>query len=110
MEISNQFLAKGIGMLVDGTDAKMIKSSLTNDIGGMKQRHEMSAAILDAGEKYAPATWWHPRLVNVFPLWTIPSPLGLHGGRSTHHYVWRYFGEYDFRSHVRKLDYSAGSN
>jgi len=54
-EISNQFLAKGIGMLVDGTDAKMIKSSLTNDIGGMKQRHEMSAAILDAGEKYAPA-------------------------------------------------------
>ena len=24
-EISNQFLAKGIGMLVDGTDAKMIK-------------------------------------------------------------------------------------
>ena len=55
-EISNQFLAKGIGMLVDGTDAKMIKSSLTNDIGGMKQRHEMSAAILDAGEN-TPRPW-----------------------------------------------------
>jgi chemotaxis protein MotA len=54
-EISNPFLAKGIGMLVDGTDPGMIKSSLHNDLGGMKLRHELGAAILDAGEKYAPA-------------------------------------------------------
>ena len=54
-EINNKFLAKGVGMLVDGTDAKMIKDSLTRENDKMKARHGAGAGFFDAWAEIAPA-------------------------------------------------------
>jgi chemotaxis protein MotA len=54
-DIPNKFLAKGIGMLVDGSDADMIKKSLSQDIASMKLRHKNGADIFAAMGEIAPA-------------------------------------------------------
>ena len=54
-DIPNPFLAKGIGMLVDGTDPDLIKKSLTKDIQAMRHRHRSGADIFSAWGEIAPA-------------------------------------------------------
>jgi len=54
-DIPNPFLAKGIGMLVDGTDPELIKKSLTKDIQAMRNRHRGGADIFSAWGEIAPA-------------------------------------------------------
>ena len=54
-EIANPFLAKAIGMLVDGTEADMIRKSLEQDIESTKLRHKQGAAIFSAWGEIAPA-------------------------------------------------------
>jgi chemotaxis protein MotA len=54
-EIPNPFLAKGIGMLVDGTDPDIIKKSLENEIDATKLRHKMGQSIFSAWGEVAPA-------------------------------------------------------
>jgi chemotaxis protein MotA len=54
-DIPNPFLAKGISMLVDGSDADMIKKSLTQDIASMKLRHKNGADIFSSMGEIAPA-------------------------------------------------------
>lgn len=54
-DITNPFLAKGIGMLVDGTDPELIKKSLTKDIQAMRHRHRGGADIFSAWGEIAPA-------------------------------------------------------
>jgi len=54
-DIPNKLLAKGISMLVDGSDADMIKKSLTKDIASMKMRHKQGADIFSAMGEIAPA-------------------------------------------------------
>ena len=54
-DIPNPFLAKGIGMLVDGTDPDLIKKSLSKDIQAMRNRHKGGADIFSAWGEIAPA-------------------------------------------------------
>ena len=54
-DIPNPFLAKGIGMLVDGTDPELIKKSLTKDIQAMRSRHRGGADIFSSWGEVAPA-------------------------------------------------------
>jgi chemotaxis protein MotA len=54
-QISNPFLAKAIGMLVDGTDPDVIKKSLENEIAATKLRHKMGQSIFSAWGEVAPA-------------------------------------------------------
>ena len=54
-EIPNPFLAKGISMLVDGTDPTIIKSSLQRELSATKMRHAMGAKIFSAWGEIAPA-------------------------------------------------------
>ena len=54
-EISNKFMAKGISMLVDGSESDLIKRSLQKDIASMKLRHKMGADIFAAWGEIAPA-------------------------------------------------------
>jgi len=54
-EISNPFLAKGIGMLVDGSDPDLIKKSLNKDIQAMRSRHKSGADIFSSWGEVAPA-------------------------------------------------------
>ena len=54
-DIANPFMAKAIGMLVDGTDADMIRKSLEQDIASTKLRHKQGASIFSAWGEIAPA-------------------------------------------------------
>ena len=54
-EISNPFLSKAIGMLVDGSEADLIKKPLEKDIELMKLRHKQGAGIFSAWGEIAPA-------------------------------------------------------
>ena len=54
-EISNPFLAKAVGMLVDGTDVGIVKSSLERDNTSSKMRHAMGCAIFESWGEIAPA-------------------------------------------------------
>lgn len=54
-EIQNQFLQKGIGMVVDGTDAETIEASLTNEMELMKYRHEIASGVFKSWKDIAPA-------------------------------------------------------
>jgi len=54
-EISNPFLSKAIGMLVDGSEADLIKKTLDKDIELMKLRHKQGAGIFSAWGEIAPA-------------------------------------------------------
>ena len=54
-EIANPFLAKAISMLVDGTDASVIKGSLEREKNATKMRHDQGAKIFSAWGEIAPA-------------------------------------------------------
>ena len=54
-DIANPFMAKGIGMLVDGAAPDMIKKSLNKDIQAMRNRHRSGADIFSAWGEIAPA-------------------------------------------------------
>jgi chemotaxis protein MotA len=54
-EIANPFLAKAISMLVDGTDASVIKGSLEREKDMTKMRHDQGAKIFSAWGEIAPA-------------------------------------------------------
>ena len=54
-EIKNKFLAKGIAMLVDGTDGKLIRTSLERENDQMKSRHAAGAGFFEAWAEIAPA-------------------------------------------------------
>lgn len=54
-EIKNKFLAKGIAMLVDGTDGKLIRTSLERENDQMKSRHASGAGFFEAWAEIAPA-------------------------------------------------------
>ena len=54
-EIKNPFLAKAIGMLVDGTDVGIVKGSLEKDKAATSMRHKMGCAIFESWGEIAPA-------------------------------------------------------
>ena len=54
-EIKNEFLAKGVGMLVDGESASGIKAGLGIDAGMIVRRGKSGAALFEAWADFAPA-------------------------------------------------------
>lgn len=54
-EIPNPFLAKGVRMLVDGTDPSMIKGTLEREMAMIQQRNADGMAIIGSAQDIAPA-------------------------------------------------------
>jgi len=54
-EITNEFMQKGIDMLVDGHDADVVRNTMEKDILLTSDRHEMGAKIFSAVGDVAPA-------------------------------------------------------
>jgi chemotaxis protein MotA len=54
-EISNRFMDKAVGMLVDGAEDDVITKTLTQDIESMRLRHKQGAAIFSSWGEVAPA-------------------------------------------------------
>ncbi|MDC0610433.1 flagellar motor protein PomA [Vibrio sp.] len=55
MEISNNFMQKGIDLLVDGHDADVVRAALQKDISLTDERHEFGTAVFRAFGDVAPA-------------------------------------------------------
>lgn len=55
MDISNDFLSKGIQLLVDGHDPEVVKSLLSNDKNLAVERHKTAATIFSSLASMAPA-------------------------------------------------------
>ncbi len=54
-EVSNDFLQKGIGLLVDGHDPEVVKTLMMKDMNQASSRHEWGAKIFTALGDVAPA-------------------------------------------------------
>ncbi|MFP4561794.1 MAG: motility protein A [Spirochaetia bacterium] len=54
-EVEEDFLRKGIQLVVDGTDPEIIKTVLYTDLNQMQERHEIGIKIFDDWGKIAPA-------------------------------------------------------
>ena len=55
MSIEDEFLKKGIGLAVDGTEPEYIKEIMDTEIEYISERHRTGAGIFDAAGSYAPA-------------------------------------------------------
>lgn len=53
--VEDEFMRKGIQLVVDGTDPDIIKSILYADLNQLQARHEVGSKILDDWSKIAPA-------------------------------------------------------
>lgn len=54
-EISNDFLQKGVDLLVDGHDGDVVRSTLNKDISLTNERHELGASLFKTLGDIAPA-------------------------------------------------------
>ena len=54
-EVEEEFMRKGIQLVVDGTDPDIIKSVLYNDLNQLEERHSVGSDLFDAWSKIAPA-------------------------------------------------------
>jgi chemotaxis protein MotA len=53
-EIEDPFLARGLQMVVDGSDIEAVRSVLETDIAFMERRHSVGATIFETAGGYAP--------------------------------------------------------
>lgn len=54
-EIANPFLAKGVRMLVDGTEPALIKNTLQREMDMIKKRNQEGMAFISSAQDIAPA-------------------------------------------------------
>ncbi len=54
-EVQEEFLKKGIQLVVDGTDPEIIKNLLYNELNQIQERHQLGIKIFDDWGKLAPA-------------------------------------------------------
>lgn len=54
-EVQDEFLKKGIQLVVDGTDPEVVKNILMSDLNNIESRHMKGIAILELGAAIAPA-------------------------------------------------------
>lgn len=54
-EVEDDFMRKGVQLVVDGTDPDIIKSVLFNDLNQLQERHDAGIKIFDDWGKIAPA-------------------------------------------------------
>jgi len=52
--VDSQFLKKGMQLVIDGTDAELVRSILETELNFMQERHHKGAAIFEAAGGFAP--------------------------------------------------------
>jgi chemotaxis protein MotA len=52
--VDNAFVKKGMQLVIDGTDAELVRSILETELNFIQERHHKGAAILEAAGGYAP--------------------------------------------------------
>ncbi len=83
-DLKNAFLAKGIQLLVDGTDADGLRSILGSEIDMVRQRHSLGKGILESMGAAAPAFGMLGTLIGlVLMLQNLSDPSKIGGGMAT---------------------------
>ncbi len=53
-DLDDEFMKKGLRLVVDGTDAEIIRTLLDNELNQMQDRHAGKIGVVDAWSKLAP--------------------------------------------------------
>lgn len=53
-ELNDEFLRKGIQLVVDGTDPELVRNILEAEVYSLQERHQVGAGIFEAAGGYAP--------------------------------------------------------
>jgi chemotaxis protein MotA len=53
-ELDNEFLKKGLSMVIDGVDSETIKNMLFTELEAMESRHRVGASVFTSAGSYAP--------------------------------------------------------
>jgi len=83
-EVEDEFLRKGIQLVVDGTDPEIIKNILYNDLNQIQARHAVGIKIFDDWGKSAPAFGMIGTLIGlILMLGNIEDKSAIGSGMST---------------------------
>jgi chemotaxis protein MotA len=83
-EVEDEFLRKGIQLVVDGTDPEIIKSILNTELNKLQERHEVGIKLFDDWGKFAPAWGMIGTLIGLIGmLANIEDKSGIGAGMST---------------------------
>lgn len=77
--VDEPFLQKGILLIVDGTDAELVKGIMEAEIGSLESRHSANTGIIETMASYAPAFGMIGTLlglINMLKNLSDPSALG----------------------------------
>lgn len=77
--VDEPFLQKGVLLIVDGTDAELVKGIMEAEIGSLESRHSANVGILETMASYAPAFGMIGTLlglINMLKNLSDPSALG----------------------------------
>lgn len=80
-EVSDEFMKKGIQLIVDGTDPELARNILETEISMMEERHRIGAEIFDSMGSSAPAFGMIGTLIGlIFMLKNLNDPSSLGPG------------------------------
>jgi len=72
---TDEFLKKGLNLVVDGTDPDLVRSILETDLAYLEERHRVGAKLFEDGAVYAPAMGLVGTLIGlILMLATLDNP------------------------------------
>ncbi|MGM0507863.1 MAG: motility protein A [Fusobacteriota bacterium] len=54
-EVDNEFLKKGVQLIVDGTEPELVQSILDSEVSFIEERHKLGKDLMEDGASYGPA-------------------------------------------------------
>ncbi|MGM0471500.1 MAG: motility protein A [Bacillota bacterium] len=83
-DLDDDFLQKGIQLIVDGTDSKLVRSILETELSFLEERHRTSKGIFDTMAELSPAFGMMGTLIGLIQMLSeLDSPDNLGGGLAT---------------------------
>ncbi|HCC33657.1 MAG TPA: motility protein A [Clostridiales bacterium] len=78
-EVKDPFLAKGLQLVVDGTDSEMTRAILETDLAALEQRHQAGQAVFETMGNFAPSFGLVGTLIGLIKMLRVmddPSAIG----------------------------------
>ncbi len=83
-ELKDEFMKKGIQLVVDGTDPELVRDILQTELSFIEDRHKSGAAIFDTMGALAPAFGMIGTIIGLIQmLKTLDDPSSIGGGMAT---------------------------
>ena len=82
--MDDEFIKKGLQLMVDGTDTEMLREILTTELNNLEDRHSQGQAIFRAMAEYSPAFGMAGTLIGLIQmLQKLDDPSQIGGGMAT---------------------------